>query len=96
MNRTELVKKSAKLSGVTEGDACSVLSAASSIIKETLGKGEEVKIHGFGQFRVSRRAPRQARDIRRNMDLVAPAHNVVTFKASRPMKDAANSAVRSE
>lgn len=51
MNKSELVASIAdKLNGVTKKDITSVIDALPEVVKETVSKGEDVKLTGFLTF----------------------------------------------
>lgn len=57
-------------------------------IADSLSKGEDVDIAGFGKFVVNKRAARTARNPRTGETVQVPATKVPKFKASKALKDA--------
>ena len=55
-------------------------------VHEALSRGEEVKLSGFGNFQVRRKAPRPGRNPRTGESIPIEARNVVTFHASHKLK----------
>jgi DNA-binding protein HU-beta len=51
-------------------------------ISSALAKGSEVRIHGFGNFRVQQRAARMGRNPRTGEEVRVPARKVVRFAPS--------------
>lgn len=71
-------------------DAADLVELLFESIKETLARGEPVKISGFGNFTVRAKPARMGRDPRKGEDIPIPARRVVTFKASQVLKDQLN------
>ena len=51
-------------------------------VKESLEKGENVYLRGFGSFIVKQRAEKTARNITKNTTIKIPAHDIPAFKPS--------------
>ena len=58
MNKVELVAEIAAKSGVSKKDAEASLNAFMEVVGETLKKGEQIQLVGFGTFKVSERKER--------------------------------------
>ena len=56
------------------------------IIHATLVQGDDVKLSGFGNFNIRRKAPRPGRNPRTGEAIPIKARNVVTFHASHKLK----------
>ncbi|MGB9847968.1 MAG: HU family DNA-binding protein [Patescibacteria group bacterium] len=57
-------------------------------IKQTMARGEEVAISGFGTFRVARRAAREGINPRTGEKIQIPASIKPKFRASKALKEA--------
>ncbi|HKR98907.1 MAG TPA: HU family DNA-binding protein [Candidatus Dormibacteraeota bacterium] len=57
-------------------------------ISETLEKGDEVRIHGFGAFKTAHRAARTGRNPRTGEAVQVPARRVVRFSPSTSLSSA--------
>ena len=90
MNKVELITKMAEIEGTTKKAAGEHLDALVSVISETLGKGEEVKISGFGTFSVAERAAREGRNPMTGETIQIAASKSPKFKASKALKDVVN------
>jgi DNA-binding protein HU-beta len=53
-------------------------------------KGEEVRIPGFGTFKVAKRAARKARNPQTGAEMMLKAARVPKFTASKNLKDVLN------
>ncbi|MGJ3261979.1 MAG: HU family DNA-binding protein [Salinarimonas sp.] len=91
MNKGELVSAVAEKTGLSKAQAGEALDAALESIQETLKKGEEVKIVGFGSFTVADRPAGEARNPRTGEKVQVPASKTPKFKAGAGLKDAVNS-----
>ena len=87
MNKTELVKAISEKSGSTQKDAENFLNAFIESVTESMKKGEDVAIIGFGTFSVAERAARTARNFRTNELIDVPASKTVKFKIGKGLKD---------
>ncbi len=63
-----------------------MVEAFFEIIHDTLVEGDDVKISGFGNFNIRRKAPRPGRNPRTGEAIPIKARNVVTFHASHKLK----------
>ena len=63
-----------------------MVEAFFDIIHATLVSGEDVKMSGFGNFNIRRKAPRPGRNPRTGEAIPIKARNVVTFHASHKLK----------
>jgi DNA-binding protein HU-beta len=88
MTKTELISAVAEKSGLTKKDSDAAVSAMIDAITETLAKGENVALVGFGTFEVKTRAARQGINPRTKEPLTISESKLPTFKAGKPFKDA--------
>ena len=63
-----------------------MVEAFFDIIHGTLVDGGDVKLSGFGNFNIRRKAPRPGRNPRTGEAIPIKARNVVTFHASHKLK----------
>lgn len=88
MNRTELVDAIAAQSGLKKVDAQKALDAFVDVVTETLTKGGDVRITGFGVFDVAMTKAREARNPRTNEKVKVPAGKRPRFKSGKQLKEA--------
>ncbi|MEW6099173.1 MAG: integration host factor subunit alpha [Pseudomonadota bacterium] len=72
--------------GLNKRESKDMVEAFFEIIHESLVRGEEVKLSGFGNFQIRRKAPRPGRNPRTGETIPIKARNVVTFHASHKLK----------
>ena len=63
-----------------------MVEAFFDLIQKTLLTGDDVKMSGFGNFNIRRKAPRPGRNPRTGESIPIKARNVVTFHASPKLK----------
>lgn len=90
MNKGELVAKIAEDAGLTKKDAGAALDAAIAAISDSLAKGENVSLIGFGTFAVKTRGAREARNPRTGENIKIKASKVPAFRAGKALKDKVN------
>ncbi len=92
MNKNELIENLAAKLSVPRSEAERMLNTLVDIIAESLKKGEEVSITGFGQFAVSNRAARAGVNPRNpSQRIEIAATKVPKFRAGKGLKDAVRS-----
>ncbi len=64
------------------------------VIKNSLAKGDNVYLRGFGSFIVKRRAEKTGRNISKNTTVIIPAHHVPAFKPAKTFTDKVKKSVK--
>ena len=90
MTKNELIAAVADKTRMSRIAAASAVDATFDLITATLRKGGEVKIMGFGNFRVVRRAARDGRDPRTGAPVKIKASKRPRFAAGKVLKAAVN------
>jgi DNA-binding protein HU-beta len=90
MTKNELIAAVAEQASITRAAATTAVEATFDSIADTLRKGGEVKIAGFGNFKVSKRAAREGRDPRTGQTVQIAAAKRPKFTAGKALKDAVN------
>lgn len=92
MNKNDLIDSLTGKLAVPRSEAEKILNTLIDLITETLKKGEEVSITGFGQFSVSNRAARAGVNPQNPKEKIQiAATKVPKFKAGKGLKDAVRS-----
>ena len=91
MNKTELIDATAAAADLSKADAGRALDAVVETVTDTLKKGDQVSLVGFGTFAVKHRAAREGRNPQTGATIQIKASNVPGFKAGKALKDAVNS-----
>ena len=92
MNKVELVAAIADKAGITKADAERALNAFTETVEETLKKGEQIALVGFGTFGIVERAAREGRNPPTGKTIKIPAKKAPKFTAGKALKDAAEKA----
>ncbi len=79
-----------QIGGLSRRDAAEIIDLLFEAIKETLSRGEPVKISGFGNFVVRDKKARVGRNPQTGRDIEISARRVLTFKPSQVLKDQLN------
>jgi integration host factor subunit alpha len=72
--------------GLNKRESKDMVEAFFDILHGALVGGQDVKLTGFGNFNIRRKAPRPGRNPRTGESIPIRARNVVTFHASHKLK----------
>ena len=90
MTRADMVELVYERIGVSKREAAAVVESIFDIIKESLERGENVKISGFGSFNLREKKPRRGRNPQTGEEITISARRVLSFKSSNVLKDQLN------
>lgn len=88
MNKSELISKVAKSAHLSEEDTARALDVVFTTVKNTLKRGEDVKLFGFGTFYVGKRAARRGVNPRTGDVMKIRACKLPKFRPSVVLKNA--------
>jgi len=88
VGRQELTKRIAAQTGLTQKKAGEVLEATLDNIRDSLHTGNEVRLVGFGSFKVRRSAARKGVNPRDRKPIQVPAKNRVRFSPGKELAEA--------
>lgn len=91
VNKTELIDAIAAAADLPKASAGRALDAVVDSITDTLKKGDQVSLVGFGTFSVKHRSARTGRNPQTGAAIEIKASEVPSFKAGKGLKDAVNS-----
>ena len=80
MTKAEIVSKISDQTGIEKPKVQKTVEALMETIKDSMAKGENIYLRGFGSFVVKKRADKTARNISKNTTVLIPAHHVPSFK----------------
>jgi DNA-binding protein HU-beta len=89
MNKTDLIGEVAKLVG-TKKEAQAAVDCIFDSITTALKKEETVSVFGFGNFKVTKRKARKARNPQTGEEITVKAKNVPKFVPGKALKEAVN------
>jgi nucleoid DNA-binding protein len=88
VGRQELTRRIATQAGLTQKKAGEVLEATLDTIRDSLQSGNEVRLVGFGSFKVRESAARKGVNPRDRKPIQVPAKNRVRFSPGKELSDA--------
>ena len=86
LTKAELAELLFERLGLNKRESKDMVEAFFEIIHDTLVQGGDIKLSGFGNFNIRRKAPRPGRNPRTGESIPIKARNVVTFHASHKLK----------
>lgn len=86
LTKAELAELLFERLGLNKRESKDMVEAFFDIIHSRLVQGTDVKLSGFGNFNIRRKAPRPGRNPRTGEAVAIKARNVVTFHASHKLK----------
>ena len=87
MTKAELVTKISENLGLEKNEVLATVENLMSEIKNSLNKGENVYLRGFGSFIIKKRAEKTGRNISKNITIKIPAHHIPAFKPAKVFVD---------
>jgi DNA-binding protein HU-beta len=90
MSKKDLIDAVATATELSKDKAGAAVDAIVAHIEQVMKNGEEVRLPGFGTFKVSKRAERKARNPQTGAEMVLKAARVPKFSAAKALKDALN------
>ena len=87
MNKTQLVECVALEANLTKKLAGEAVDAVFTVMAKALKEGAGVKVAGFGNFVVKERKERKGRNPLTKEEITIPATTVISFKASKALKE---------
>ena len=86
MNKNELIADVASATGLSKADAGTAVDGIFESIANSLAGGSEVRLVGFGTFRVANRAASQGRNPRTGERIFIAASKQPRFRAGKALK----------
>ena len=87
LTKADIVERVYKEAGFSKKEAADLVDLVFKVVKETLSKGEKVKISGFGNFSIRDKATRVGRNPQTGDAMDISARIVLTFKPSQVLKE---------
>ena len=88
MTKADLVNTIYGRVGFSKKESARIVELVFDIIKETLERGEKIKISGFGNFIVREKKSRIGRNPQSGEEIESSARRVLTFKPSQVLRNA--------
>jgi DNA-binding protein HU-beta len=83
MTKAEIVAEIANKTGIEKVAVQATVEAFMDAVKDSMVKGDNVYLRGFGSFTIKRRAEKTGRNISKNTTIIIPAHNIPSFKPAK-------------
>ncbi len=90
MTKNDMAKELAVSEKLHLSTAVKAVDGIVRILKETLAKGEEITLRGFGTLSVVQREERNALHFKTKKTIIVPAHRAVKFRISKELKNSLN------
>ena len=91
MTKAEIVQALyTRVGGFSKKESADMVDLVFEMMKETLGRGEKIKISGFGNFVLRDKRQRPGRNPQTGEPIKISERRVLTFKASQILKQALN------
>ena len=83
MTKADVIAEIAEKTGIEKADVQVAVEAFFTVVKNSMAKGENIYVRGFGSFVNKKRAKKIARNISQNTAMVIDAHYIPSFKPSK-------------
>ena len=90
MNKNELISALANATNLNQSQCSEVLQSFIETVTNELKSGSEVKIIGFGTFKISKRKATTGRNPQTGAEIQIPASNQPKVSAGKALKTAVN------
>ncbi len=87
VTKADIVERVYKEAGFSKKEAADLVDLVFKVIKDTLARGEKVKISGFGNFHLKDKEDRVGRNPQTGDAMMISARRVLTFKPSQILKE---------
>ena len=94
MNKKNIIEAIHEKVGFSKRETATIVDTALERMRRALAADESVMISSFGKFSVCERKAKKGRSPQTGEAIVIPARKVVTFKASRVLRERINDAHR--
>lgn len=83
MRKADIITRISEKTGVPKVDVLVTLEAFFKEVKDTLSEGENLYVRGFGSFIRKTRKAKIGRNIKKNIAIEIPEHDIPAFKPSK-------------
>jgi integration host factor subunit alpha len=91
MTKIDIIQDVYEKLGFSKKDAAKIVESVFEIMKDSLARGEKIKISGFGNFSVKDKKSRRGRNPQTGSEIEISSRRVLTFKSSQVLRKALNS-----
>ncbi len=83
MTKADIINEISEQTGIEKIEVQRTVEAFMHSVKNSLARGNNVYLRGFGSFIIKKRAQKTGRIISRNTTIVIPEHHIPAFKPSK-------------
>lgn len=94
MTKADVINEISEKTGVERREVQASVEAFFSVVKDSMEKGNNIYVRGFGSFVNKKRAKKIARNISKNTSIVIDEHYVPSFKPSKSFVDRVKTKVK--
>ena len=88
MTKIDIIQDVYEKLGLSKKDSARLVDSVFDIMKDSLARGEKIKISGFGNFIVKEKKSRRGRNPQTGEEIEISARRVLTFKSSQVLRKA--------
>lgn len=93
MTKADIIEGVYEKVGFSKKESAEIVELVFDTVKETLERGDKIKISGFGNFQVRQKNARVGRNPQTGKEIEISARRVLTFRPSQVLKSALNLSV---
>jgi integration host factor subunit alpha len=90
MTKIDIIQDVYEKLGFSKKDSGRIVESVFDIMKDSLTRGEKIKVSGFGNFLVKEKKSRRGRNPQTGTEIEITARKVLTFKSSQVLRKALN------
>lgn len=83
MTKADVIAEIAEKTGIDKADVTTTVEAFFNVVKNSMSKGDNIYVRGFGSFVNKKRARKIARNISKNTAIIIDEHYIPSFKPSK-------------
>ena len=92
MTKADIIEGVYEKVGFSKKESAEIVELVFDTVKETLERGDKIKISGFGNFQVRHKKARVGRNPQTGKEIEISARRVLTFRPSQVLKASLNGA----
>jgi DNA-binding protein HU-beta len=94
MTKAEIINQIVAQTGIAKPTVAATVEAIITTIKQTMVKGENIYLRGFGTFHLKKRAEKKGRNISKGTSVKIPEHFAPAFKPCKEFTSEVKSKVK--
>lgn len=94
MTKADIVKQIVATTDIEKPTVIATVEAIMETIKESMVRGENIYLRGFGTFLLKKRAAKTARNITKGTAVKVPAHMIPAFKLCKEFTEVVKAKVK--